>query len=137
MSVGTVNNNGTYTLSKLLRGRRGTEWATGSHTAGEIVLFPLIDGGMVHEQISLSLLNLLRYYKAVTVGADLNSSPTSQGIALQGRDLKPYAPASFTGTKSSGDFTLTWQRRTRLGGALLDGTGHVPLFLCSVDRKQI
>jgi hypothetical protein len=120
------NGDGTYTLSNLLRGRRGTEWACGSHTTGEIVLFPLEQGGIKHEQGSSSLLNSLRYYKGVTVGADLNTG-TVQEVSLKGRDLMPYAPAQFTGSKGGSDFVLTWVRRTRLGGQWQDGIGNVPL----------
>ena len=40
----------------------------------------------------------------------------------------PYAPVQITASGSWGsDITLTWQRRTRLGGELIDGGGDVPL----------
>jgi hypothetical protein len=122
----TTNVDGTITLSRLLRGRRGTDTFTGNHTVGETVFFPLL-GGVIHEQVSLSLLNLLRYYKGITVGADLNSNTVSQQVTLQGRDLMPYAPASFYAHKSGSDLLLTWIRRTRIGGAWLDGSGLVNL----------
>lgn len=122
----TDNGDGTITLSGLLRGRRGTDDFISNHAFGEIVIFPL-EGGLVHEQVSLSLLNLARYYRAITVGADINSNPVSQSVALQGRDLMPYAPACFANAPSGGDIQFTWFRRTRIGGAWLDGTGQVPL----------
>lgn len=122
----TTNADGTIALSRLLRGRRGTDTFTGNHTIGETVFFPLL-GGVVHEQVSLSLLNLLRYYKGITVGADLNSNPVSQQVTLKGRDLMPYAPASFYANHSGSDLLLTWIRRTRIGGAWLDGSGTVSL----------
>lgn len=124
----TVTDNGddTITLSGLLRGRRGTDDFTGGHAIGETVIFPLA-GGLVHEQLSLSLLNLVRFYRAITVGADLNSNPISQSLALKGRDLMPYAPAAFYNKPSSSDILFTWFRRTRLGGGWNDGTGQVPL----------
>jgi hypothetical protein len=124
----TLNLDGTYTLSGLLRGRRGTEWAAHatSHAAGEFVVFPL-SGGMVHEQVSLAAFNQQRFYKGVTVGSDLNSA-TSKPLTLIGRDLRPYAPAQFGGVKSGSDIILTWERRTRLGGdPWYNGTNTVPL----------
>ena len=41
----------------------------------------------------------------------------------------PYAPSDIRRDidGGSGDITLTWARRTRLGGNLQDGTGSVPL----------
>lgn len=122
------NGDGTYTLSGLLRGRRGTEWASyaSAHAVGEICLLPL-QGGFVHEQISLSSVGQERYYKAVTVGADLNSVPNSTVFSVIGRDLMPYAPVQITGNKSGNDWTLGWLRRTRLGGGWVDLYGDVPL----------
>lgn len=122
----TDNGNGTVTLSNLLRGRRGTDDFVGDHVPGEIVIF-LLNGGVVHEQVSLSQINLQRYYRGITVGADLNSNPITQRVALKGRDLMPYAPAAFYNEPSGSDILFTWFRRTRLGGALIDGTGQVPL----------
>ncbi|MDV7402428.1 hypothetical protein RZS08_63995, partial [Arthrospira platensis SPKY1] len=48
--------------------------------------------------------------------------------AHAGRDLMPLAPVHVTGSRNgSGDLTVTWQRRTRIGGDWRDGTGSVPL----------
>jgi hypothetical protein len=46
-----------------------------------------------------------------------------------GRDLKPYAPWNVRAVKSGSpeNITLSWVRRTRIGGELKDGTGTVPL----------
>jgi hypothetical protein len=40
----------------------------------------------------------------------------------------PYAVAHLTlAGEVGGDIAVTWVRRTRVGGALLDGTGDVPV----------
>jgi hypothetical protein len=53
---------------------------------------------------------------------------TTRQLTLAGNDLKPYAPAQLKATGSWGsNVTLSWQRRTRVGGELIDGTGEVPL----------
>lgn len=100
-TTATVNGDGTVTLGGgLLRGRRGTEWATAGHTSGEYVFFPLEQpGGVLHEQLALGTLNVLRYYKGVTNGADI-STGYQQGVTLIGRDLMPYAPEQLKGTRS-------------------------------------
>ncbi len=119
------NADGTITLSGLLRGRRGTEWACASHYVGEKVLFPLT-GGIKHEQIPLSAIDAAVYYKGVTAGQEINQA-TTQVATLIGRDLMPYSPTTPVGQLSAGNWTIGWNRRTRLGGNLMDGTGAVSL----------
>jgi hypothetical protein len=55
-------------------------------------------------------------------------TPTESADA--GNDLKPYAPARLEADGpilEGNDVVLTWVRRTRGGGELVDGTGEVPL----------
>jgi hypothetical protein len=68
------------------------------------------------------------HHRLVGRGGELRDAPTHVAI-LVGRDLMPYAPAHLTldGDVGGGDIDVTWVRRTRVGGALLDGTGDVPL----------
>ncbi|HWJ40618.1 MAG TPA: phage tail protein, partial [Candidatus Limnocylindrales bacterium] len=120
-----LNVDGTYTISKLLRGRRGTEGAIGTHGIGD--LFVLLPTGMRHEKDPLSVVNQLRYYKAASSGQDI-SSLASQQFTNSGNDLRPYAATSVKGTRDiSGNLTATWIRRTRIGGDWLDGIGTVPV----------
>jgi Putative phage tail protein len=107
------NADGSWTLSGLLRGRRGTEWATGSHAAGELVAVPV--SGVQRIQDPLSVINQLHYKKGVTAGAD-PSLVAAQNFTIVGNDLKPYAPVHIAGTRDiSNNLTATWVRRTRVG----------------------
>jgi hypothetical protein len=116
---------GTYTLSRLLRGRRGTEVICGSHAAGDLVV--VLPAGVRHENDSLSLINKLRYYKGVTTGQD-ESLVVSQQFTNTGNDLRPYAPVHIVGARDvDANLTITWIRRTRIGGEWIDNTGTVPL----------
>lgn len=117
------NGDGTYTLSYMLRGRRGTEWAVGTHAIGETIIF-LNTGGINHEQTPLANVGATRKFKGVTVGAEL-ASGVPQDMTLVGRDLKPYAPSHIAGIKTGTDWTFGWIRRTRLGGDWLNG-GDTP-----------
>lgn len=122
-----LNSDGSYTLSTLLRGLRGTEWACSTHLAGETFL--LLDIATFRQQVPTTFIGLLQYFRGVTIG-NLVASATSQIVELEGNDLKPYAPAQFTGSAVGGvhgDIDMTWVRRTRVGGAWLDGIGTVPL----------
>ena len=99
------NSDGTYTISMLLRGRRGTEWACGTHAANEFVVAPLT--GVHRVQDPLSDLNVLKYYRAVTIGGDITLVPSSQ-FTITGKDITPYAVAILGGfVRNAGGQTAT------------------------------
>jgi hypothetical protein len=117
---------GVYTLTTLLRGRRGTEVFTAGHAVGD--LFVLLGGdGVIRRPLGLNRLGDTLHYRAVGRGGELRDARTAQ-LTLAGNDLKPYAPAHLEATGNWGsNVTLSWQRRTRVGGELIDGSGEVPL----------
>jgi hypothetical protein len=117
---------GVYTLTTLLRGRRGTEVFTGGHAVGDLLV--LLGGdGVIRRPLGLDRLGDTLHYRAVGRGGELRDARTEQ-LTLAGNDLKPYAPAQLEAIGSWGsNVTLSWQRRTRVGGELIDGTGEVPL----------
>lgn len=120
------NPDGTFTISHLLRGRRGTEIYSGSHGASEIVV-DLNSVGVVREAVGTSELQVLRYFRPVSYGQDI-SSVESQLFTNTGQDVMPYAVTSVEGTRdASYNLTVTWIRRTRIGGDWLNGIGTVPL----------
>jgi Putative phage tail protein len=121
------NSDGTWTISGLLRGLRGTEAACGTHGSSELVI--LIASGMVRVDDSLGLIGQALYYRAVTLGQDVSTAPTQQ-FTIAGNDLKPYAPAGVGGyLDGSNNMIITWVRRTRIGGEAdwADGVPTVPL----------
>lgn len=123
----TPNADGTYTLSYLLRGQRGTDVFTSGHIAGE--RFLLLNEQVIRlESITLALLGTTLFYRGVTRGT-FPELAQIQSVVLEGRDLKPYAPvhaARADNTPSAGDITISWKRRTRLAGELRDSI-DVPL----------
>jgi hypothetical protein len=119
------NPNGTWTISYLLRGRRGTEWAAGIHEVGDTIL-ELEPAAAEPLSESLASNGLDRWFKAISTGLSINSQPSTQ-ITYVARDLMPYSPVDVRRDKIGSDFVLHWSRRTRLGGGLVDATGEVPL----------
>jgi hypothetical protein len=119
------NSDGSWTLSNLLRGRRGTEYACDNHVIGEFFVF--LDGHTILKQGDvLDSRGQARYFKAVAEQqAVVNGTPLN--ITYEPRDLMPYAPADIRRTVSGGAITVDWSRRTRMGGNLMDFTGDVPL----------
>jgi Putative phage tail protein len=123
------NADGTFTLSRLLRGRRGTDANAVGHQAGGLIVY-LSSAELAKFELQISDLNVTRYYRGVTAGTDLASATTVSAVNT-GADLKPYAPVDVavqeTGTSPNFDITLAWQRRTRMGGEMQSWTGTVPL----------
>ncbi|CAO3460827.1 hypothetical protein [Azospirillum argentinense] len=117
---------GTYRLTRLLRGRFGTEWACGDHRPGEYAL-PFSGGDPFQRFSDLAERGLSRYYKATSVGGEAMTSRT-QTFVNEAAALKPYSVAHLrAASDGSGGRVLTWIRRTRFGGEWTNGTGAVPL----------
>ncbi|MBI4384130.1 MAG: hypothetical protein HY579_08875 [Nitrospinae bacterium] len=118
-TTAVLESDGTYTLSGLLRGRRGTEWATGAHQIGD--RFYLYQPVKLRRVFGLrDEIGLVRYYKAVTSGRPIAGEPSIQFVNTAA-GLKPYAPGHIKGARDgSGNIALTWIRRTRVGGGWRD-----------------
>jgi hypothetical protein len=114
----------TYKLTKLLRGRQGTEWAIDSHVVGD--RFVLITPALYTTAIANNLIGRELFYKTVSVGNSLgNTSETS--FTYLGNNLKPFAPVHVTGSRDgSSNLTINWIRRSRVDGEWRDGVG-IPL----------
>jgi hypothetical protein len=123
----TLEDDGTYTLRGLLRGRRGTEWAIGQHDARDVVVL-LTTATIRTLDIESSLVGVSRAYRPVSVG-DTIAQTTEQAETISAERLKPWAPVDLRAARASdGAITLTWKRRTRLS-CRFTGTGgiNVPL----------
>jgi hypothetical protein len=105
----------TYQLSGLIRGRRGTEWATADHASGE--RFVLLDS-LPQATLSSSFVDTDVYVRPTTNGGSNGFPQLLDPYA--GAALKPYAPAHLAVEESSGDLIVTWTRRTRIGGTWTD-----------------
>lgn len=112
----TLQGDGSYVLSDLLRGQMGTEWATGTHAIGDSVV--LLDANALHfiDTTSASI-GSAKIYRGITVGASLTSD-TDRSFAYNGVNLKCLSPVALTGSRhpSTNDWTLAWTRRSRYAG---------------------
>lgn len=108
----------TYRLSRLLRGRRGTEQFVGTHANGEP--FVLLNTTLrTSAARTYSAPGQVNYYKTVPNGSDV-SLETGEAFTPQGVSVRPWAPriAGLVRDPATGDFVLTWWHRSRLDGAL-------------------
>lgn len=108
-----------YKLTGLLRGRRGTEWARSTHAIGE--RFALLSpSNTLVQPASTADIGIVKRFRAVTFGTYINDAETL-ALTYQGASLKPYAPVLLGGGRNaSGDVTINWVRRSRVGGAWSD-----------------
>lgn len=115
----TMNSNGSITLSRLLRGRLGTDQYIATHVLGERVILLKV-GPITSHKLPLALVNSALLYKAVTIGRLIDEAD-NELFTYTGADLKPYSPVILTGSRSGSNLTIAWKPRTRLNRAGLIG----------------
>jgi hypothetical protein len=120
-----VNADRTVTLSVLMRGCRGTEWACDQHAPGDLFVF-LDSNDYVSTPQPLASIGVLQYFKLVGAASALDRTVPITAT-FSGYDLKPYAPVHQARAVSGSDLVVTWERRTRVGGALQPVTGTVQI----------
>jgi hypothetical protein len=109
-----------FRLSRLLRGRRGTEWAAGGHEADE--RFILLDAQ------SLAVLEAPAASPGgaaslLATGIGDLPEPASAAVAIEGASLQPPSPVHLRAEEApGGDLLISWVRRSRQGWAWLSGT---------------
>lgn len=119
----TLNPDGSYALTGLLRGRKGTP--TNTHVAGE--RFLLIDPATLVRHVDpAGDRNLARHYKAVTFNTAL-ARATATAFTNTAVGLQPLAPVQLGGGRdAAGNLTIQWVRRARLAAGWNNGS-DVPL----------
>jgi hypothetical protein len=102
---------GRFRLSRLLRGRGGTEWACNGHAANES--FCLIQSG------AMQAVTMPGWSIGSIVAADANGASASVAFSAEG--LRPPSPVNVQAERQpDGSLLLTWIRRSRLGFAWVD-----------------
>ena len=110
-----------YRLSRLLRGRRGTDPFWGVHAIGEP--FVMIQAGFFYRVVlDDTLLNAGILIKAVTDdGEQALGDVSAQTVGIFGRELIPYTVVQVAGTRDgSNNLTIVWKRRGRYQADLQD-----------------
>lgn len=111
---------GHFRLSRLLRGRRGTEWAAVAHEAGED--FALIDADAL---IALEAPDgsVGGEARVLANGVGDGAEGVAAAIGIEGAALRPPGPVHLRATTSgAGDIAISWVRRSRQGWAWASGT---------------
>ena len=109
-----------FRLSRLLRGRRGTEWAATAHVAGEP--FVLIDAAtLAIAEPPLSAMGAEVMVRPYGIGDGVEAPAIVRGFA--GESLRPPAPVHLNGeVQPDGTIALSWVRRSRSGWTWMSGS---------------
>lgn len=110
---------GTYRLSGLLRGQAGTEGAMGGVgapvAAGARVV--LLDEAVATVGLASGELRLPYNWRVGPAALDIGDAAyVSEVYTFQGIGQRPLSPAHVRGRRAGGDLTISWVRRTRIGG---------------------
>ena len=109
-----------FRLSRLLRGRRGTEWAAGGHGAGERFVLLGAESLAILEAPAGSVGGA-----ASLLAAGIGDLPdaASASAAIEGASLQPPSPVHLRAEETpGGDLLIQWVRRSRQGWTWLSGS---------------
>ena len=106
-----------WRLRRLLRGRRGTEWAMTAHGVGERFL--------LLEAEALTIVPDSYVQRGATVLVDAigigDTTPAQASENVLGQAVLPLAPVHATALPESGGWRFDWTRRSRAGWSWADG----------------
>lgn len=106
----------TYELTGMLRGQGGTEGAMAATIAAGAT-FVVLDSAVTPVPLTFSDLNLPYNWRYGPGNRGIGDASYETTVhSYTGIGLRPLSPARVTGTRASGDLTISWIRRTRIGG---------------------
>lgn len=115
----------TWRLSRLLRGRKGTERCIVGHAPGDRVV--LLSQSLRLHAPTMAEIGSQRQYKGVTAGQAVADAAT-QALAIEGRSLMPLSPAHVQAVReTSNDITISWFRRARINADWPWNGSDIPL----------
>ena len=108
---------GRFRLSRLLRGRRGSEWAMAGHGVGE--MFVLIEADRL-TAVTLPGEMVGAEVAALAQGLGDGAAVAARRVA-GGEALRPPSPCKVNAVGNAGGLRIEWVRRSRLGWGWSDG----------------
>ncbi len=112
----TLVSPGVYNLSRLLRGRQGTDVNVGTHEANE--LFVLLDGAPI--ELNFNPRMSTRKLKCVTLGSSAAVMP-EENVQVFSNNLRPWAVYDAkVESVSGGAWQISWKGRVRFNSEMQD-----------------
>lgn len=114
---------GLFRLTKLLRGRRGTEWAASRHEAGEP--FVVVDAARL-SIVDLPPSSVGAAIKCTSFGIG-DTAPRPEVVRIvNGEAMRAPAPCHLRLSRDGDSLRVSWVRRTHRGWAWVDGMDTGP-----------
>jgi Putative phage tail protein len=107
-----------FRLSRLLRGRGGTEWAASLHAIGEKVVL-LEPAALIEIPAASYVTGAVLSARPMGLGDRLEDA--AQTLTVQGQATRPPSPAHLRATSTDTALRIEWVRRSRSGWAWIDG----------------
>jgi len=108
-----------WRLSELWRGRRGTEWAAGTASAGD--RFVLLEPATL-TQVALPLAALGGTIQVMAAGIGDGDTPVVATATITGESILPPSPVHLIAAPADeGALAIHWIRRSRAGWRWIDG----------------
>lgn len=115
----TLQSDGSYNLTNLLRGRYGTEWAMASHAVMDDLVL-LNSGQLNFAPQPTSIIGSSRMWSILGYG-DADATQNSRAFTYAGENLECLSPVHVVAFQAlNGDWTIQWVRRTRIDGEWRD-----------------
>lgn len=133
----TLQGDDSWVLSGLLRGRFGTEWAVGTHAAGDLVI-ALVESQLAFSKTAISAIGANKTYRAVTIGRTIDQASDVEFV-YDAVNLKPISPVYGNGSRhpTTNDWSGTFIPRTRIGGEWVDGRDALLAESTEAYRVQV
>jgi hypothetical protein len=118
-----IGTDGSITIYNLIRGARGTINKAYEHMTGEP--WYVVNSAFQEEIESFENVGKNATFRPTSPSIFMGGLPSTDKV-LTGASHRPWAPNMIKRNNSGGNVVFTWERSTRLGGQLKDGTGTVP-----------
>ena len=114
----TLTGPNTYTLSRLMRGRQGSEVKCGTHVNNE--LFVMLNDALLTLPFTTEEIGQTVKFKTVTNGSDI-SKATAEDVKPYALNLRPWAVAHLKAVRQvNNDWIISWVERPRYDNQLKD-----------------
>lgn len=120
----TLENDGSYSVSELLRGLYGTENEIENHKAGDI--FIILDTDIITQEFSYDKINLSYFYKAVSFDNDIIDTKAKL-YTLNAKNLKPLPPCHLKAKYIDKKIYIKWEEKGRGYTNWIDNTDYISI----------
>jgi len=118
-----LQENGSFRISKLLRGQYGTEEFISNHLENEKFIF--IDKGLITSQFTSNDIGMSYDFKAITFNDSFENS-TDRTLKIVGKNLLPMKPVHVKCNRIDDGYRITWESRERGNHTWKDGEEFLP-----------